>query len=646
MKKMIFIYLFCISTVFSQNNSSINLYEYWFNNDYSSKNVVFIDNPVDSLSISFSVESFSLSNGLNSLNLRFKDESGKYSAVNTRYFIKEQTTIPQIVAYEYWANHNFANRTIVNIAPSDTASVVFEFNANDLQVGFNSINLRFKDESGKYSAVSKKHFIKLPIPEQDTIKNVISYEYWANHNFANRNIVNIAPSDTASVVFEFNTNDLQAGLNAVNLRFKDESGKYSAVSKRYFIKLPIPEQDTIKNVISYEYWANHNFANRTIVNIAPSDTASVVFEFNTNDLQAGLNAVNLRFKDESGKYSTVNTKYFIKFQTDLTKIIAYRYWFNNDFSNSNIIEISESVDTFNLIRLIAVPELEGDSVLISLQFKDEAGNWSVPTSDLFANPNILYDLVTPNLVSPLNNSLYPDTSQKFIWNQVVASDYYSFEISTDSNFDNLIFSSSLLTDTLLQISNLELFTKYYWRVKAENNYQTTNWSEVWNFTTKNILNINLNSGWNLISSNVMPENTNIIEIFSEVNNLKLVKNQAGKIYDPAFGINTIGNWNINFGYWVYMTAPSILQIAGIEVNPLENSINLNQGWNLVSYLRNSDLLTSDALQGITGSMLFAKDKMGNIYHPGYGINNIGNMQVGQGYWIYMNAPAVLIYPEN
>ncbi len=151
---------FLISTVFSQNNSSINLYEYWFNNDYSSKNVVFIDNPVDSLSISFSVESFSLSNGLNSLNLRFKDESGKYSAVNTRYFIKEQTTMPQIVAYEYWANHNFANRTIVNIAPSDTASVVFELNANDLQAGFNSINLRFKDESGNFSAVSKRHFIK------------------------------------------------------------------------------------------------------------------------------------------------------------------------------------------------------------------------------------------------------------------------------------------------------------------------------------------------------------------------------------------------------------------------------------------------------------------------------------------------------
>ena len=158
--------------------------------------------------------------------------------------------------------------------------------------------------------------------------------------------------------------------------------------------------------------------------------------------------------------------------------------------------------------------------------------------------------------------------------------------------------------------------------------------------------IPLLSGWNLISSNVIPENTNIIDIFSEVNNLKLVKNSTGNIYDPAFGINTIGNWNINHGYWVYMTAPSLLQITGIEMNPLESPINLNQGWNLVSYLRNSEMLAPDALQGITGSMLFAKDRMGNIYHPGYGINNLGNMQSGQGYWIYMNAPAVLTYPGN
>jgi len=144
----------------------------------------------------------------------------------------------------------------------------------------------------------------------------------------------------------------------------------------------------------------------------------------------------------------------------------------------------------------------------------------------------------------------------------------------------------------------------------------------------------------------LPLETAMETIFNQTENLVIVKNNEGQIYSPSFGINQIGNWDITQGYYVYVTSPSILQIEGILVNPLETPINLNQGWNLVSYLRNSEMLAQDALQGITGSMLFAKDKMGNIYHPGYGINNLGNMIPGQGYWIYMNAPAVLTFPGN
>jgi len=166
------------------------------------------------------------------------------------------------------------------------------------------------------------------------------------------------------------------------------------------------------------------------------------------------------------------------------------------------------------------------------------------------------------------------------------------------------------------------------------------------YNIADIADFSLSNGWNLISSNVLPLETAMETIFNQTENLVIVKNNEGQIYSPSFGINQIGNWDITQGYYVYVTSPSILQIEGILVNPLETPINLNQGWNLVSYLRNSEMLAQDALQGITGSMLFAKDKMGNIYHPGYGINNLGNMIPGQGYWIYMNAPAVLTFPGN
>ncbi len=87
-------------------------------------------------------------------------------------------------------------------------------------------------------------------------------------------------------------------------------------------------------------------------------------------------------------------------------------------------------------------------------------------------------------------------------------------------------------------------------------------------------------------------------------------------------------------------------ITGTAVIPESSPIQLFPGWSLISYLRNNPIDVVTAMSSISNSIILIKDNYGNIYYPGYGINNIGNMQVGQGYWIYMNAPAVLIYPEN
>ncbi|HPO62744.1 MAG TPA: hypothetical protein PK762_06630, partial [Candidatus Kapabacteria bacterium] len=295
--------------------------------------------------------------------------------------------------------------------------------------------------------------------------------------------------------------------------------------------------------------------------------------------------------------------------------------FFSKFNDNGICQFANGIDAITGTEYFPIIADSGGNIYIAKDYSSD--------SIIFNNENILFREGTRNVFLAKYNS-----TGIFEWvERITGNDCWATSISID-NLDKVYltgyFNSQNLTfNNNISLNNIGSYDGYFAK-----------------FDKNKVLSIELNSGWNLISSNVMPENTNIIEIFSEVNNLKLVKNQAGNIYDPAFGINTIGNWNINHGYWVYMTAPSILQIIGLEVNPLETPINLNQGWNLVSYLRNSEMLAPDALQGITGSMLFAKDRMGNIYHPGYGINNLGNMQPGQGYWIYMNAPAVLTYPGN
>lgn len=158
--------------------------------------------------------------------------------------------------------------------------------------------------------------------------------------------------------------------------------------------------------------------------------------------------------------------------------------------------------------------------------------------------------------------------------------------------------------------------------------------------------IPLNNSWNLISSNVIKSDMEMEEIFSEVDNVKIVKNAAGEIYSPEFGINQIGNWNVKEGYLVNMEAPSSLTIDGYAVSPQIYPMYISAGWHLISYLRNSPMNITEALASISDNIIIVKNQMGGIYSPAFGINTIGNMQAGVGYWIYLSEPAVLAYPGN
>ena len=159
----------------------------------------------------------------------------------------------------------------------------------------------------------------------------------------------------------------------------------------------------------------------------------------------------------------------------------------------------------------------------------------------------------------------------------------------------------------------------------------------------------LNSGWNLISSYIEPENTSIPVVWDDVkNNVVIVKNNAGATYIPAFDIDDIQTWKIGEGYQVYASQADTLVVTGLQIVPENSPITLNAGWNIISYLRNSELDCETAFASLTdnGNLIIVKDNFGNTYIPAYDINSIGNLIPGQGYQIYVLNIDVLVYPGN
>lgn len=260
-----------------------------------------------------------------------------------------------------------------------------------------------------------------------------------------------------------------------------------------------------------------------------------------------------------------------------------------------------------------------------------------------------FDLGVPNLLFPDNFATKQQINITLDWQNVFNATQYEIQISSNNQFTSITHFEAV-PESEFEVNGLQFETTYYWRARALNSGNAGNWSSIYNFTTKGDgFEINLNTGWNLISSNVIPDALNMWDVFDIINNnILIVKNGAGQIFVPSYNINTIGDWNIQHGYSVYSSINQFLEINGNEVDPALQSVSLSSGWNTFAYLRNSIMNVETALVdlNVNGNLLIVKNGAGQIYVPSYNINTIGAMQPGQGYQVYIINDDTFNYPNN
>ncbi len=159
-------------------------------------------------------------------------------------------------------------------------------------------------------------------------------------------------------------------------------------------------------------------------------------------------------------------------------------------------------------------------------------------------------------------------------------------------------------------------------------------------------NVSLSTGWNLVSFNVLPLNLTIPQVFSSIqSNLQQVKDTRFS-YSPdvASWFNNLSQLSVGTGYWLKVNAPCVWTITGSRINPSQNSIALESGWNLVTYLPNLDLSVSAALASIAPYLQEVR-YLEQVYVPRNGGNTLSQMSPGKGYWIKVSAPCTLTYPS-
>jgi hypothetical protein len=184
-----------------------------------------------------------------------------------------------------------------------------------------------------------------------------------------------------------------------------------------------------------------------------------------------------------------------------------------------------------------------------------------------------------------------------------------------------------------------------------------------------ILDVPLNASWNLVSSYVNPFNTRASVVQRPIEGQYVVIQSfdggaQSYYHDLPPAVNTLQEMDAEHGYWIktvgdQQTAMSsqetgeiqvpVLQIVGEKI--AENRlIELDAGWNLVSYLPRRSQAVTRALQSIEGQYktVLGYDEGALSYYPDLDpdFNTLDKMAPLSGYWIRMAQPGTLRYPDT
>ena len=157
--------------------------------------------------------------------------------------------------------------------------------------------------------------------------------------------------------------------------------------------------------------------------------------------------------------------------------------------------------------------------------------------------------------------------------------------------------------------------------------------------------LHLQAGWNLVSSWIAPDDSLLPRLLAPIaDELVILKDQFGKSYIPSSGSAEITHWDWKKGYRIYLTGPADLKLSGRRMPNSTLFCPLEAGWNLISYPSGQSKAIEEVLRSISDALLLAKNGEGSLFWPAYGLNTIGDMKPGSGYYLFMKDPTTLYWP--
>ncbi|MFZ4521638.1 MAG: T9SS type A sorting domain-containing protein [Bacteroidales bacterium] len=346
-------------------------YQYWFD-DNDAGMISQAVSPASTLDLSTSVNVPAFPVGFHRFNIRFKDDSLRYSPVTSSFFYYPVSTL--INGYEYWFNNDYPGKTSVSVSNTTFLDLSSAIAASSLSPGMNTFHIRFRDVSGIYSPPVSAYFVIIP-------EMLISgYEYWFDSDYGSKTTVNVPTTQFLDLSSVIGATSLSLGFHNFHIRFKNTTGTWCSTQSDMFYKHGTVNQN---NLTSYEYWFDDNPAAKVTVAVANQPVADVITTINAAAVPPGLHKAHVRF--QSGDLpSIVASGYFYKSKTaNIAEnlIAGYRYWFDNDPATMRVIKLAQPAGNVTLLDSVELPYLPLGKHLMSIEFRDSVGNYSSVAGD-------------------------------------------------------------------------------------------------------------------------------------------------------------------------------------------------------------------------------------------------------------------------
>ncbi len=93
------------------------------------------------------------------------------------------------------------------------------------------------------------------------------------------------------------------------------------------------------------------------------------------------------------------------------------------------------------------------------------------------------DLIAPIKDRPIDGATDVRLNPTLEWGFINVADYYSLQVATDTDFDNIIIDEPIITETEYKVNQpLDVEQTYYWRLNSSDDEETSEWSDPWQFT--------------------------------------------------------------------------------------------------------------------------------------------------------------------